>query len=76
MIATHDRKVPLRVGKLTLLDVFDPSAIHANWNFMLRFAGNRTGVATDASPVVYDKTKVGYHPAVHQSQISGRKDAG
>jgi hypothetical protein len=31
-----------------LLDGLDPTAIHADWNVVLGFTGDRAGVATDA----------------------------
>jgi len=45
-----------RVG--SRLDVFDVSTIDPDWNVMLRFACNCTGMATYAGSIVDDKAIV------------------
>jgi len=58
MIATHHRKVSLRIWKLALFDVLHPSAIHSDWNAVFGFAGDGTGVTPNAPAVIDDKSKI------------------
>jgi len=48
MIAPSDKEIPLYVGILAALNVFDPRAVDAKWNFILALASCRTSVATNA----------------------------
>src|SRR5262249_34924918 len=52
MIAAHHRKQPSRVGKGSLLDVFDPGAIYADRYLMLGLARNGTRMAADTLTVI------------------------
>jgi hypothetical protein len=58
VIASHYRKKPARVGKLAFFDVFYPSSIDADRNFVFRFARYCAGVAADTLPVINNKTIV------------------
>src|SRR5713226_1678710 len=52
MVAARDLKVPARVGKGSLLDVFDPRAVDTQRDLVLRLARRRARVASDALAVV------------------------
>ena len=56
MVAARDLKYAARVGERALLDVFDPSPVHAYRHLVLGFAGHGAGVATDAFAIVDDET--------------------
>jgi len=43
---------------LTLFDVLDPSSIDPDGYFVLAFAGDRAGMATNAASVINDETKI------------------
>src|SRR5205823_1115612 len=51
VVAAHHAEHPAVVRKLSLLDVFHPRAIDADWHLMLTLAGHRTRMATDAFAV-------------------------
>src|SRR5581483_1529200 len=55
MLAPLDRKVPPRIGKGALLDVFDPGSEHTERHVVLGLAGHRAGVAANALALVDDK---------------------
>jgi hypothetical protein len=52
MVAAHDRKKPARVWKCAFFDVFDPRPIDAERHFVFGFAGDRTGMTTNALAVI------------------------
>ena len=76
MVASHYRKMSLGIREAPGFNIFDPGAVHADGNIVLRFASNSTGMATDAPPVVDDKAKVGLPVAVSQSHVLHRKRSG
>jgi len=58
VIAPHDRKEPPRIGESSLLDVFDPGAVDADRNLMLRLTCDRASVAADTFTVVDYETEI------------------
>lgn len=56
MIAAGDLKHPARIRKFALLDVLDPSAVHAQGHLVLSFTGDRAGVTPDALAVINDES--------------------
>lgn len=59
VIATHHRKKPSRVRKLSLFDVLNPGSIDADRDVVFRLACDGTGVATNTAAVVDDESEVG-----------------
>jgi len=55
VVAPEYREEPPSVRVFALLDVLDPGAKRAKRNLVLGFAGDGTGVASDAFPMVDDK---------------------
>ena len=58
MIAPHYGKQPAGIGKSSLLNIFDPSTVYANRNFMLGLAGDGTRMAADTLSVIDDEAKI------------------
>lgn len=58
VIAAHHAEQPSRIGKLALLDVFDPSAVHADRHLVLGLTCHGARVAADTLSVVDDKAVV------------------
>ena len=52
MVAARDLKYAARVGERTLLDVLDPSPVHAYRHLVLGFARHGAGVTSDALAVI------------------------
>src|ERR1700675_42285 len=52
MVAARDLKYAARVGERALLDVLDPSPVHAYRHLVLGFAGHGAGVTSDALAVI------------------------
>jgi hypothetical protein len=65
VIASENGEESVGLRVFTLLDIFDPCAKGAEGNFVLRFAGYRAGVASDALAVV------DYESISHE--VGGRK---
>ena len=59
MITPHDREIPVSVRKLSLLNIFYPCLVHANWIVMFRLTRDCACVATDTLAIVDDKAVVG-----------------
>jgi hypothetical protein len=57
MVATHDGEQAPCMWEDPFLHLLHPSAEHADRNIVFRFAGSGTSMATDAFPVVDDKSK-------------------
>jgi hypothetical protein len=55
VVAPHDAECTVGIGKVTLLDVLDPSAIDANGSVMLGFAGHGASVTADALLIIDDE---------------------
>ena len=55
MIATIDKKIAARVGKLAFFDVFDPCSVNANRNIVFGFASHRAGMTAYTLALVNDK---------------------
>ena len=68
MIAARDLKYSTRVGENPLLDVLDPSPVHAHRHLVFGFARHRAGVASDALAVI-DYEAV-FHPLEVSTQNS------
>lgn len=58
MIAALHRKNTPRVGKLPLFDVLHPGSIDADRKVVLLLASDCARVASDAFPIVDDKTVI------------------
>jgi hypothetical protein len=58
MITPHHGKQAPRVGKGSLFDILDPSAVNADGDFMLGLAGNGAGVTAYAFPIVDNEAEV------------------
>jgi hypothetical protein len=58
MITAHHRKQPACVGKRAFFDVFNPSSINADRNFVFRFASHCAGVTADTFAVINDKAVI------------------
>ncbi len=58
MIATHYRKRTSGVWKNSLFNIFYPSSIYANRNFMFALARDCTCMATNAGSIIYYETKL------------------
>jgi hypothetical protein len=52
MIATQYGEMTPGVRVVSLLDILDPSAIHAKRNVVLLLAGDRAGVTADAAVLI------------------------
>lgn len=52
MVASHDGEETLGVWPPALLDIFDPGAVNAEGNIVLRLTGNRASVAADTDVLV------------------------
>jgi hypothetical protein len=52
MVAARDLKYAARVGERALLDVLDPSPVHAYRHLVLGFARHGAGVTSDALAVI------------------------
>jgi len=58
VVAPHHREQSPCVGKGSLFDVFDPSAVYANWNLMLGLARHGARMAADTLPVIDYEAKI------------------
>jgi hypothetical protein len=58
VITAHDRKKSSRIGEFAFFDVFDPGAIDADRNLMLRFTRHGAGVAADTLAVIDNESEV------------------
>src|SRR5207245_11046568 len=56
VIAAHDGEVAPRIRERPLLDVLDPGAVDSERHLVLFLAGDRTGVAANALPLVDHET--------------------
>jgi len=52
VVAPHHREESARVWEFTFFDVFDPSAVHADGNFVFGLACNCAGMASDAFAII------------------------
>ena len=55
MVAARDLKYTPRIGENALLNVLDPSAVHAHRHLILGFTRDRAGVTSDAPAVIDDE---------------------
>ena len=65
MVASHHGECPLRVREFPFLDILHPRSVYANGNFMLGFARDGAGMASDTFTVVDNESKV------HRCFVSG-----
>jgi hypothetical protein len=70
MVAAEHREVPAGIRVVAFFDVLDPGAIHPHCNVVFFFTGNRTGVTTDATILIDDKSVAHFIPFESENSTS------